>query len=99
MAEVCPLWVELADSQFPTSSYKRFGSLLHLLIIDFVSRVARPVIIDVFTVKEEDDWNSFARVVEMVATVEESMWVGRIIVATIESNIEIVLINRINDLA
>src|SRR4051812_3960918 len=57
---------------------------LHLLIVNLVGRVRGAVIVLMDAVEEEDDGDAFARVVEVVATVEEALGVVRLVVVIVE---------------
>src|SRR5689334_25320029 len=68
----------------PRRHVDRPRDLLHLVVIDLIRTVTRAVIVFVHAVEEEDDRNPLARVVEMIAAIEETIRILRIVVTRIE---------------
>src|SRR6185436_14560418 len=74
------------------------GHLLHILIVDFVSRVRRLVIVFVLPAIVEDYWNAFLGVGEVVAAKEQLTGILRVIEPVIEGESQIRLVDRLADL-
>src|SRR5919107_5987128 len=62
---------------------------LHLLVVDLVGRVRGAVVVLVHAVEEEDDGDALARVVEVVAAVEEALGVVRLVVVVVVPDVEV----------
>src|SRR6266851_4629927 len=60
-------------SYFPHKHVNSTRNLLHFLIINFVCRVRRPVIVFVLAIEEEDDRDTLSGVVKVVAAEEEAI--------------------------
>src|SRR5687768_7246727 len=57
------------------------------------------MIVFVNAVEEEDDRNAFARVVEMVAAIEEAIRILGIVVTRVKRQVQVRLVDRVYDLA
>ena len=72
----------------PERHVNRPRDLLHLIVIDLLRLVARPVIVLMHAVKEENDRNALARVVVMIAAEEEPIGIRRIVVLRVLGQIQ-----------
>src|ERR1041384_3122392 len=72
----------------PQRHVNRARDLLHLVVIDLLWLVPRAGVVFVYTVKEENDRNAFARVVVVIAAEEEPVWISRIVVLRVVSQVQ-----------
>src|SRR6266576_3082018 len=81
-------------SNLPQQHVNRARDLFHLLKIDLLHFVAGTVIVLVLAIKKEDNGNALLGVVVMIAAEEKAITICRVVVAIIESQVQIFFVYR-----
>ena len=91
--EACRLWGDHGAKPAPRESGRCARHSLHFAEVDFVYFVGHLVVVFVDAVEIEQDRDALARVVEVIAAIEDLLGIFRVVVLEVVGEIEIVSVD------